>query len=335
VTTVGVISGLFLELGVFTSEKFMESIKNILSDGKFRVSYGVNGTQPYGYYSYMNLFRYGEYYDGESGMGIVGVGNDNLKWEKNYAFNVGLDLTFLSRYTAIFDFYTRTTKDLIYDMPISGVAGYYDNVTYVPTVAQNIGSLRNTGYELTLTANWLQEKDFTWSTTLNMAHNHNKVIKLNGSSDAIMDANWGRVLAHKVGYAYNSYYCYEYAGVDPQTGDEQYYINDGTKNARNTTTDVNKAKKVIVGNPEAKLEGAISNTLKWKFIDFNFNFTYQIGGHAYDYPRWQHSNGGSDLYIGALPAYYKLSKMWTGLVIQQLSYRNFSMVIRSCIHLVG
>ena len=294
----------------FTGEKFMESIKNVLSDGKLRVSYGVNGTQPYGYYSYMNLYKYGEYYDGESGMGIVGVGNDNLKWEKNYAFNVGLDLTFLSRYTATFDFYTRTTKDLIYDMPISGVAGYYDNVT--PTVAQNIGSLRNTGYELTLTANWLQEKDFTWSTTLNMAHNHNKVIKLNGSSDAIIDSNWGHVLAHKVGYAYNSYYCYEYAGVDPQTGNEQYYINDGTKDARNTTTDVNKAKKVIVGNPEAKLEGAISNTLKWKFIDFNFNFTYKIGGHAYDYPRWQHSNGGSDLYLGALPDYYKLSKMWSG-----------------------
>ena len=103
----------------FTGEKFMESIKNVLSDGKLRVSYGVNGTQPYGYYSYMNLYKYGEYYDGESGMGIVGVGNDNLKWEKNYAFDVGLDLTFLSRYTATFDFYTRTTKDLIYDMPIS------------------------------------------------------------------------------------------------------------------------------------------------------------------------------------------------------------------------
>ena len=123
----------------------------------------------------------------------------------------------------------------------------------------------------------------------------------------------GGVFWHiRLGYAYNSYYCYEYAGVDPQTGNEQYYINDGTKDARNTTTDVNKAKKVIVGNPEAKLEGAISNTLKWKFIDFNFNFTYKIGGHAYDYPRWQHSNGGSDLYLGALPDYYKLSKMWSG-----------------------
>lgn len=295
----------------FTGEEFMKSIKNILSDGKLRVSYGVNGTQPYGCYSYMNLYKYGEYYDGQSGMGIVGVGNDKLKWEKNYAFNVGLDLTFLNRYTATFDFYTRTTKDLIYDMPISGVAGYYDTAT-LPTVAQNIGSLRNTGYELTLTANWFQKSDFSWSTSVNMAHNHNKVIKLNGSSDAIIDATYGRVLAHKVGYAYNSYYCYEYAGVDPQTGKELYYINDGTKDARNTTTDVNKANKVIVGNPEAKLEGAISNTLTWKFIDLGFNFTYQIGGDAYDYPRWQHTNGGTELYDGAVPSYYKLSDIWTG-----------------------
>ena len=297
----------------FTSEKFMKSIKNILSDGKLRVSYGVNGTQPYSFYSYMNLYNYGEYYDGQSGMGIVGVGNDNLKWEKNYAFNVGLDLTFLDRYTAVFDVYTRTTKDLIYDMPISAVPGYYDSsIPFMPTVAKNIGSLRNTGYELTLTANWIQKRDFSWSSTLDMAHNHNKVIKLNGSSDVIMDDTWSRVLAHKVGESYNSYYCYEYAGVDPKTGNELYYINDGTANARNTTTDVSKANKVIVGSPEGKLEGAISNTLTWKFIDFGFNFTYQIGGHAYDYPRWQHSNGSSDLYNGAVPSYYKISEMWTG-----------------------
>lgn len=297
----------------FTNEGFMKSIKSILSDGKLRVSYGVNGTQPNNYYSYMDLYRYGEYYNGQSGMGIVGVGNKDLKWEKNYAFNVGLDLTFLNRYSAVFDFYTRKTKDLIYDMPISGIPGYYNDLTpFMPTIAKNIGSLRNTGYELTLTANWIEKNDFSWTTSVNMAHNHNKVIKLNGSSDVIMDGTYSRILAHKVGEAYNSFYGYEYAGVDPQTGNELYYINDGTANARKTTTDVTKANKTIIGNPEAKLEGAISNTLKWKFIDFGFNFTYQIGGHAYDYPRWQHSNGGTDLYQGATPSYYKLADMWTG-----------------------
>ena len=58
----------------------MDSIKDILSDGKIRVSYGVNGTLPSGLYSYMNLYKYGEYYNGSNGMGIIGVANKDLKW---------------------------------------------------------------------------------------------------------------------------------------------------------------------------------------------------------------------------------------------------------------
>lgn len=297
----------------FTGESFMKPLENILTDGKLRVSYGVNGTQPYNLYGYMNLYQYGEYYDGQSGMGIVGVGNPDLKWEKNKAFNVGLDLTFLNKYTATFDYYTRTTSDLIYDMPVSAVAGYYDSsLPLMPTTPKNIGSLRNSGFELTLTANWIQKRDFSWTTSINMAHNHNKVIKLNGTADLVTDTDYGRVLVHKVGETYNSYYAYEYAGVDPQTGLEMYYINDGTDNARNTTTNVNEAKKVILGSAEADLEGGISNTMKWKGFDLSFNLTYQIGGDAYDYPRWQHTNGGSELYYGAVPSFYKLSDMWTG-----------------------
>jgi hypothetical protein len=176
----------------------------------------------------------------------------------------------------------------------------------------NIGSLRNTGWELTLNANWYNKKDFSWSTSVNIAHNHNKVIKLNGSTDVIMDNTYSRVLAHKVGETYNSYYAYEYAGVDPETGNELYYINNGKENARNTTTDATKAQKVIIGSAEASIEGGISNTIKYKDFDFNMNFTYQIGGDAYDYPRWQHSNGGDALYQSAVPSYYDLSKMWTG-----------------------
>ena len=49
----------------------------------------------------------------------------------------------------------------------------------------------------------------------------------------------------KVGEPYYSYYGYEYAGVDPNTGRESYYINDGTSNARNTTVNPNEAKKLL------------------------------------------------------------------------------------------
>ena len=115
----------------FGAEKFMETAKSVLSDGKLRISYGVNGTLPNSYYDYMNLFQFGQYYDGKSGMGIVGIGNPDLKWEKNRAFNVGLDLTFFDRISLTFDYYTRNTSDLIYDLPVSAVPGYYSGDTYI------------------------------------------------------------------------------------------------------------------------------------------------------------------------------------------------------------
>ena len=66
----------------FGSEKFMEPIKQVVSDGKLRASYGVNGTLPSSFYGYQNWYKYGQYYNGKSGMAIVGIGNPELQWEK-------------------------------------------------------------------------------------------------------------------------------------------------------------------------------------------------------------------------------------------------------------
>ena len=292
----------------FTDEEFLKSITDVLNDGKIRLSYGVNGTQPSDYYAYMNVYKYGLKYNGEGGMGIVGVGNPDLKWEKNKAFNLGFDLQFINRITVTFDYYTRKTSDLIYDLPVSAIPGYYDGSTYKPTAPQNIGSLENKGFELTVQSVNFKTKDFDWTTTLNMGHNSNKVSKLNGTDNEIIDG----VLIHRVGQPYYSYYAYEYAGVDPQTGKELYYINDGTENARKTTTNAAEAKKVIIGKHQTSIEGGLTNNLRWKFIDLGFTFTYALGGDAYDYTSFMHSNGGKYVYNGATPAYYKLSDMWTG-----------------------
>lgn len=290
----------------FGSEEFVQPFKDVLSDGKLRLSYGVNGTLPSKLYGYMNLYKFGEHYNGTNGIGVIGVANPDLKWEKNKAFNVGLDLTFIDRISMTLDFYVRNTSDLIMDRPISYVPGYYDSSTNGASVAQNVGSMRNTGIELSLNSTNIQTKDFTWTTTLNLGHNKNKITKLTGDDNEIISG----VLVHRVDQPYYSYYMYEYAGVDPETGLESYYINDGTENARKTTTDVAKANKVIVGKHDAAIEGGLSNFMKWKFIDFNFTLTYKLGGDSYDYASWLHDNGGTFALSGAIPDYYDLSKMW-------------------------
>ncbi|NDV83021.1 SusC/RagA family TonB-linked outer membrane protein [Bacteroides sp. 51] len=291
----------------FINEDFLGSIKHILTDGKLRMSYGVNGTQPSDYYAYMNLYKYGIKYGGQSGMSIVGIANPDLKWEKNKTWNIGLDLSFIDRIGVTLDFYQRKTTDLIYDLPVSQTGGYY-NDEYGYTTPQNIGSLKNSGFELTITSTNFRTKDFTWTTSLNMSHNSNKLTKLDGQQNEIVSGP----LIHRVGESYYSYYLYEYAGVDSETGKEMFYLNDGTDNARKTTTNISEAKKTIVGKHQATIEGGLTNNLKWKFIDLGFTFTYSLGGDAFDYATWQHSNGGSHLYNGALPTYYDLSEMWTG-----------------------
>ncbi len=289
----------------FGGEKFMLPLRDVLSDAKLRVSYGVNGTLPSGLYSYMNLYKYGNYYNGSIGMAISGVGNSDIRWEKNKALNFGLDLTFIDRINVTLDYYVRNTSDLIMDKPISYVPGYVDS-SYTATVAQNVGSLRNTGIELSVKSTNIQTKDFYWTTTLNVGHNSNKITKLTGEGDEIISS----IYNHKVGKSYYSFYMYEYAGVDPATGLESYYINDGTENARKTTTKVAEANKVIVGKHEADIEGGLSNFMKWKFIDFNFTLTYKLGGDSFDAVSYLHDNGGAYALRGAIPAYYDLSKMW-------------------------
>jgi nitrogen regulatory protein PII-like uncharacterized protein len=167
--------------------------------------------------------------------------------------------------------------------------------------------MKNTGFELTLTTTNFDTKNFTWNTSFNISHNSNKLSKLDGQQNEIISGP----LIHRVGEAYYSYYLYEYAGVDPTTGKEMFYINDDTENARNTTTNVSEANKVIVGKHQAAVEGGLTNNLKYKFIDLGFTFTYSLGGDAFDYSTWQHSNGGSYLYAGAVPAYYKIEDMWS------------------------
>ena len=223
---------------------------------------------------------------------------------------MGLDLSFINRINLTFDYYTRTTSDLIYDMPISFIPGYFSGSG--ATQARNIGSLRNSGFELTISSVNISKKDFTWSTSLNMGHNRNKVLSLNGLINEATDTDYPRLILHRVGETYNAYYGYEYAGVDPKTGKEQYYINDPNNPSRKTTTEVGKANKVILGSSEAAIQGGITNNITWKFIDLGLTFTYQLGGDAYDYLRFQHSNGGAEMYRGSTPSYNKLEDMWKG-----------------------
>lgn len=256
-----------------SQERFMQSLKSVLSDLKLRASYGVNGNLPSSYYGYQSTYTTGAFYSGKPSPWESTLGNEELTWEKNYALNLGLDIGLFSRVNVSLDWYTRTTKDLLMSKQLNSISGFSSLLT-------NVGQMRNTGVELEVRSNNIKTKDFSWTTAFNLSHNKNKILKL-------ADLPWfvdGRYV-RKEGYPFNTIYLREYAGVDPETGSALYYDNQQDENGnytKNKVTDPGQASPIPLKDITPTISGGFMNTFNYKFIDLSFNLSYSFGGYSYD-----------------------------------------------------
>ena len=140
--------------------------------------------------------------------------------------------------------------------------------------------MQNKGVELEIRTNNIQKRDFSWSTSFNLSHNKNKILKL-------ADLSWytdGRYI-RKEGLSYGTLYLREYAGVDPDNGKPMYYDNVEDENgnlSKNIVYDPNDANPIPLVDIYPKVSGGLMNTFNYKFIDLSFNLSYSLGGHSYD-----------------------------------------------------
>lgn len=276
-------------------EDWMEGASNVLTDAKIRASYGANGTLPSDYFGYMGLSSVTENYNGLPGMFPSQIANEELRWEKNYNFNLGIDFSLWRRIDASVEFYSRKTSDLLMDYPISMTTGFSSYLL-------NIGKVQNNGIELDLHAKVIDGKSFKWDMNFNMSHNANKIIELDGMQTEI--ASGPQI--HKVGLPYRTFYVYEFAGIDPEDGEPMFYTNNLVNGVRQkeTTKALETAERIEYKHAEPKLTGGLINTLRYGVIDLSFNISYQFGGYGFD--KWaqkvDHRGYDSDLNI---PAYYQ------------------------------
>lgn len=255
------------------NEEFMESTKSWLSDLKVRASYGVNGNLPYNLYGYFGTYSTSNSYNGLPAIVENSIANPDLSWEKNYATNIGFDIGFISRINITLDIYKRHTKDLLMSRAVNTISGF-------GTIIDNVGEMENRGFEIELQSTNIDKRHFYWTTSLNLGHNRNKIIKL---SD-VPEYEDGRYIRRE-GCSYGSLFLREYAGVDPQTGLPQYYLNTEDANgniSREITDNPSLAVKTIVGDIYPWLSGGLVNTLQYRQFSLSFNFTYSLGGHSYD-----------------------------------------------------
>ena len=255
-----------------TQENFMKDLHQI-NDLKVRASYGINGTLPNSLYEHLSLYGYGYNYQDIAGSAPVSVPNPDLSWEKNKNFNIGFDGRFFDRVSVSFDYYSRKTTDLLQDVPTSMVVGF-------KTMLKNVGEMTNKGVEVDINVDIFKDTSVKWTSGLALSHNSNKISKLYEGKDIIDGTSILRE-----GESYYSWWSREWAGVDPQTGEELWVLNtknvDGSLN-KELTTDPAKAQRVIIGKPDPKLTGGWRNSFSWNGLELNMLFNFSLGGKVFD-----------------------------------------------------
>ncbi|WP_241738187.1 SusC/RagA family TonB-linked outer membrane protein [Hymenobacter polaris] len=265
---------------LISEEDFLKN-NQALSLLKIRASIGKTGNQNFSNFPSRNLFG-GASYVGVPGQAPVQLGNDYLGWESTVQYDAGLEFGFLNnRITGEVDVYRKNTTGLLLNQPVPGTSGFSN-------LAANVGSLRNQGIEFTLTTrNFVG--DFTWTTSANAAINRNLIQNLAGPD--ILGSYLNRAQA---GQPLGEFIGPEYAGVDPANGNALYYLNttntDGSLN-RGTTTDINLAAYVPIGNPNPTWTGGITNTFTYKGFDLNVTLVGVFGNQIYDGGAQYYSTG--------------------------------------------
>lgn len=267
-------------------EAFMEFTKPLFYDIKLRASYGVTGNDGIG--SYLSQLKYAMtdvYLGGSSivkGMYPSNPGNEDLKWESTSQLDLGIDFSLLDKRLEFnFDYYIKKTKDLLNPVSVSTSTGGFTSMM------GNNGKIENKGFELFIKSNNITNPNFSWSTTLNISRNRNKVLELNKGEARYETVspqgwyNWEEYSILKEGYAMSSLYGYVFDGIiqKGETYSAQPTAVPGDPKFKDLDGDgaiTEKDRKVIGdGNPDVIL--GLGNNFAYKNFDFSFFLDASIG----------------------------------------------------------
>lgn len=180
-----------------SDERFLKSVKAI-NDLKFRVSYGETGNNNIGNYEQYATINYEKYVLGGAAVGGYAparLANPALTWEKQRSFNFGVDLKILdSRVGISVDRYQATNHDLLLNVNVPAVTGF-------TTALQNIGEVKNSGWEFALNSENIRG-DFRWTTDFNLSSGKGEVVKLGPQGDPIISGGNITMIGQPVGMFY-------------------------------------------------------------------------------------------------------------------------------------
>lgn len=256
-------------------EAFLRDVE-WLNELKIRGGYGVTGNQDFSNYKSLILMTTAGkfWYNGEWINTYQPASNPNpdLQWEKKKEFNIGLDAQlFNSRLNVTFDYYHRTTDNLLYNYTVP-TPPYIFN-----TLFTNVGKVTNQGVELTISAIPVKTKDFTWSTTYLIAHNTNKLDKFTNEefTNGTYKVGWsapGKCYTQRLieGESLGTFYGPIFLGTDTDGKDVLLGQND------DGTVPEEKWEKLGCAYPKVTMSW--SNTFLWRKWDLSFSLRASLGG---------------------------------------------------------
>ena len=274
-----------------SDESFMKNV-SFIDDLKVRVGYGIVGNQS-GIDPYKSIALYGgggQYYEnGKWHTAYQYAQNDNLdlKWEQTSSFNPGIDFTMLDgRLGGSIDYYIKDTKDLLYDYAVP-VPPYIYN-----TMLANVGDMRNKGVEIELHGVPVRTKDFQWNVSVNFAHNKNKIVRLSNEEYSTDKVYLGGVSVRGMGYITScileegqeigTFYNYKHLGFDDEG---RFIIWD-----KNNDGEINSEDYTYIGHAQPDFTYGISNSFRYKNIDFSFFMRGVQGNDVLNSPKIQYTN---------------------------------------------
>ena len=254
-------------------------IKNLgwFDDLKLRASYGRTGNQDIGNYASLATLGSTVYvFGGQRAVGYVpsSLANPDLKWETTDQADVGLDVAVLkNRLFVNADYYDKRTHDLLLYVNVPATSGFSSSL-------QNVGSVRNKGFELGVNTVNLAGT-FGWTSGLNLAWNRNKVLNLGVNDQLIGPAGVGAGANQnptilKVGEPINSFYGWVYTGM--QNGQPQYKDLNGDG-------DITDDDRTIIGNAQPNYTGGLQNRFTWKNLALSVFLQWSVGNKIYNINR--------------------------------------------------
>ena len=295
-----------------SEEPWMKGTRDVLSNLKLRLGYGVTGQQEIGDYLYMPTYSLGSNPTGQYLDSYLLKPNGyspDLKWEETTTYNIGLDFGLLNnRISGTLEYYEKRTKDLLNS--VSAPAG----TNFTNIITANVGEMKNQGVEFNVQAVAIQTKDFSWDLGYNITWNKSKITKLTATYNPDYPgiaagnapfATGTTIQYHQVGYAPSTFYLYQ------QVYDEQGHPIQNAVVDRNHDGEITQADQYFTGkSPMPKVFMGFNSQFKYKNWDLGFNLranfgNYVFNGFAADHTTLAHFNNQ-----GFISNYYKDAGMY-------------------------